>query len=115
MNVVLLASRYAEAQNSGLLLKLPRYRLFPLYWLVMIFILSYVVAWLYASVRATCGAGPWTALKVGVLTGFAAGFPVNLAVASWSPLNRVLPFWWMMDLWVGAILATLLAGWLYKD
>ena len=29
--------------------------------------------------------------------------------------DRALPFGWMIELWLGAILATLVAGWLYKD
>jgi hypothetical protein len=49
------------------------------------------------------------------LVGFAAGFPVNLSVAAWAPFSRVLPLGWMLDLWVGAILAATVAGWLYKD
>ncbi len=115
VNAVIMSARYTEAQNSGLLLKQPRYPLFLVYWLITIFLLAYVVAWLYASVRATRGAGPGTALTVGLLVGFAAGFPVNLSVASWSPLGRSFPLWWMLNLWIGAILASLVAGWLYKD
>ena len=53
--------------------------LFMVYWFITIFLLAYVVAWLYSSVRATRGAGPGTALTVGLLVGFAAGFPMNLS------------------------------------
>jgi len=115
VNVVILAPRYAAAQNSGMMLKQARYPLFLVYWFVTIFLLAYVVAWLYSSVRATRGAGPGTALTVGLLVGFAAGFPMNLSTAAWAPISRYLPLWWMLDLWLGAILASLVAGWLYKD
>jgi hypothetical protein len=115
INVFLLSGRYAAAQDSGLLLKQPRYPLFVAYWFVTIFLLSYVVAWLYSSVRATRGAGPGTALTVGLLVGFAAGFPINLSISTWSPMSRYFPLWWMLDMWIGAILASLVAGWLYKD
>jgi hypothetical protein len=115
VNVVVLASRYAAAQKDGLLLVKPRYSLFIGYWIITLFLLAYVLAWLYASVRATRGAGPGTALTVGLLVGFAAGFPMNLSAATWSPVDRILPLWWMLDMWVGAILAALLAGWVYKD
>jgi hypothetical protein len=115
VNAVILSGRYTEAQNSGLLAKQPRYPLFLVYWLITIFLLAYVVAWFYASVRATRGAGPGTALTVGLLVGFAAGFPINLSMASWSPISRTFPLWWMLDLWIGAILASLVAGWLYKE
>ena len=111
----ILESRYAAAQNAGLLLKQPRYPLFVPYWIITIFLLSWVVAWIYASVRETRGAGPGTALAIGLLVGFAAGFPINFTLASWSPLDRFLPLWWMLDMWIGAILASLVAGWLYRD
>lgn len=115
INVVVLGSKYAAAQEAHLLLKQPRYSFFVGYWIVTIFLLAYVVAWLYASVRATQGAGPGTALTIGLLVGFAAGFPLNFSTATWSALDRSMPLWWMLDMWVGAILASLLAGWLYTD
>jgi hypothetical protein len=115
VNTAMATSRYAEAQNAGLLLKQPRYGFFLGYWIITIFLLSWVVAWLYSSVRATRGAGPGTALTIGLLVGFAAGFPINLSVATWVPVSRFVPLWWMLDLWIGAILASLVAGWLYRD
>jgi len=115
VNVVILGPRYAIAQNAGTMLKQARYPWFMVYWIITIFLLAYVVAWLYSSVRATRGAGPGTALTVGLLVGFAAGFPMNLSVAAWSPVGRHLPLWWMLDLWLGAILASLVAGWICKD
>jgi len=115
VNMVILESRYADAQKSKLMLAHARYPLFPVYWIITIFLLAYVVAWLYSSVRATRGAGPGTALTIGLLVGFAAGFPMNLSNAAWAPIGRYLPLWWMLDLWVGAIIASLVAGWFYKD
>jgi hypothetical protein len=70
---------------------------------------------LYASARATQGAGPKTAAQIGLFVGFAAGFPSNFAMATWAPFPRVLSLWWMLELWFGAILASLVAGWLYRD
>ncbi|HEV2491973.1 MAG TPA: hypothetical protein VG204_02760 [Terriglobia bacterium] len=115
VNLGILMSKYTAAGQAGLILQQPRYSLFVAYWIITMFLLSYVVAWLYASARATRGAGPGTALKIGLLVGFAAGFPMNLTLAAWSPVGRVLPLWWMIDLWVGAVLASLVAGWVYKD
>ena len=115
VNLVILEPRYAAAQNSKMMLEHARYPLFLVYWFVTIFLLAYVVAWLYSSVRATRGAGPGTALTVGLLVGFAAGFPMNLTTATWAPISRHLPLWWMLDLWLGAIMASLVAGWIYKD
>ncbi len=108
-------ARYVAAQNAGLFLKTPRYPFFVAQWIVLLFILSIAVAHLYAWARSGLGAGPGTALKVGFLAGFFAGFPGNFAQATWSPVSRALPFGWMVEMWIGAILAALVAGSLYKD
>lgn len=115
INFAVLRDRYPAAQDAGLFLKEPRYPYFPAVWIVMLFLLAYLVAWLYASVRATQGAGPRTAVKVGLLVGFAAGFPVPFAMATWSPVDRIFPLLWMLELWVGAVLAAMMASWLYRE
>jgi hypothetical protein len=40
---------------------------------------------------------------------------MNLSMASWAPFDRIFPLWWMLDLWVGSILATFVSAALYKD
>jgi len=114
-NFTVLAPHYVAAAKAGTLLAQPRYPFFVVVWFVMLFVLAAICAWLYAGVRATRGAGPATAFKVGALVGFASGFPLAFSLASWAPFSRVIPLWWMLQLWVGAILATLVAGWLYRD
>lgn len=114
-NFAVLMPRYAAAQQAGQLLTQPRYPFFMAAWFVMLFVLAAICAWLYAGVRATRGAGPKTAFCVGGLVGFASGFPLAFCLASWAPFSRAISLWWMLELWVGAILATLVAGWLYKD
>ena len=108
---------YMGEAGLGHLLAQPRYSLtvFLVSWFMTLFLLSGIGAWMYANVRTTQGAGPRTALKVGGLLGFAAGFPVSLSIATWMPVIRTVPLWWMLDLWAGAILATLVAAWIYKD
>jgi hypothetical protein len=108
-------ARYLAAQNAGLFLKTPRYPFFVVQWILLLFILAIAVAHLYAWARAGLGAGPGTALKIGFLAGFFAGFPGNFAQETWFAGDRVLPFGWMIEMWIGAILAALVAGWLYKD
>ena len=115
VNILVLGDRYGSGQQMGWFLKESRYPVFLGQWLITLFLLTYIATWLYASVRATQGPGPGTALRVGLVVGFAAGFPISLSLANWSVMDRVFPLWWMLDLWVGAILATLVAGWLYKD
>ena len=115
MNMKIGMARYTAMQNAGLFLKQPRYPGFYATWVVMLFIMAILVAHLYAWVRARLGAGPRTALKVGMTAGFFAGFPANFATATWSPIDRIFPLGWMLEMWVGAILATLAAGALYKE
>ena len=107
--------RYQEAQNTGQFLKDPRYPGFELQWVVTLVISAIIMAHLYAWVRSTLGAGPKTALKLGFMVGFVAGFPLNFATAAFSPINRIFPFGWMLEMWAGTILATLVAGALYKE
>jgi len=108
-------ARYVAAQNAGVFLKTPRYPYFVAQWIVLLFILAIVVAHLYAWTRQTLGPGPGTALRVGFWVGFLAGFPLNFAQATWSATDRALPFGWMLEMWLGSILAAMVAGWLYKE
>jgi hypothetical protein len=86
-----------------------------IYWFVLLFLLTYILTWAYVSVRNTFGPGPITALRVGFLMGFMSGFPISLSLATWAPFSRVISLWWMLDLWVGCMLATLVSAWLYKE
>jgi len=110
-----LGHRYATIQNSGNFLKQSRYPFFAAQWVIMLIILGIAMAHLYAWARGTLGPGPGTGLKVGFLVGFASGFPGNFAQASWATIPRAFPTAWMIEMWVGAILATLVAGALYKE
>ena len=83
--------------------------------MVVMFILGICLAHLYAWSRSTLQPGPGAAVKLGALVGFVAGFPLNFAQAAWSPLDRIFPLGWMVEMWIGAILATLVAGALYKE
>jgi hypothetical protein len=115
VNTAALGSRYRAAQEAGLFLKQPRYPFFMAVGVITLFLLAYILAWLHASARATRGPGPKTALRIGLFVGFAAGFPTNFGIATWAPISRFFPLWWMLELWIGAILTALVAGWLYRD
>jgi len=106
---------YEAMQKQGLFLKEARYPFFAGQWILLIFVMSIILAYLYAWSRNTAGPGPKTALKLGILVGFCAGFPGNFAQATWSPIPRELPLGWMLDMWIGMILASLVAGYLYKE
>ncbi len=106
---------YTAMQQRGLFLKESRYPFFVGDWIILIFVLSIILAYVYGWSRSTAGPGPKTALKIGILMGFFAGFPGNFAQAAWSPIPRTLPLGWTLEMWIGAILASLVAGWLYKE
>jgi hypothetical protein len=112
---VITNARYVAAQNAGFFLKTPRYPFFVVGWIVLLFVLAIVVAHLYAWTRQTLGPGPGTALRIGFWVGFVAGFPMNYAQATWFAGGRGLPFGWMLDMWIGSILAALVAGFFYKE
>jgi hypothetical protein len=115
INLVILPSKYQFAQTNHLMLAQPRYPLFVVYWFVTLFLLTYILTWVYVSARATLGPGPITALRVGLLLGFAMSFPLGLSLAAWAPFSRFITLGWMLDLWVGSMLATLVSAWLYKE
>lgn len=115
VNTQFLGAHYMAAQSSGQLLKEARYPLFLAYWFIGLFVFTYILTWIYLSLRETLGPGPKTALRVGFLVGFAIAFPINLSIATWVPIDRVFPMWWMLDLWVGSILATFVSAALYKE
>jgi hypothetical protein len=117
INFGLLMSKYEAAQQAGAMLSQEqmRYPFFMIVWAVQFLVFGVLLAALYAGVRNTWGAGPGTALKVGLIGGALAGFPVNFYLATWAPFSRAIPGGWLLELWVGAVLATLVAGWLYRD
>ena len=115
IHTVVLGSHYQAAMNEGTILKQPRYPLFLAYWIVTLFLLTYILIWIYLSMRITLGPGPLTALRVGFLVGFAIAFPLSLSVAAVAPFSRAIALGWMGDLWVGSILAIFAGAWIYKE
>ncbi len=117
LNFALLMPKYQAAMQAGTMLneQQMRYPFFMGVWAVQFLVFGVLLAALYAGVRGTWGAGPGTALKVGLIGGALAGFPVNFYLATWAPFSRAIPGGWLLELWVGAVLATLVAGWLYRD
>jgi len=105
------------AMNAGWFLKEPRVPiwLFFIVWVVSLFIISYGLAWAYAAMRATAGAGPRTAALLGALVGFAAGFPMEFAHGVMQPLTGRYAIVWFLEMGVGCVLAALAAGWMYRE
>ncbi len=113
-NGVVLRDKYAALVQAGLFLPKPRLPFLPL-WTLCIFGEGIGLAWLYAAVRPRLGAGPKTALTLGVVVGLMIHVPPNLAQASWSAAGRFLPLVWLVSGLIGIILGALVAGALYKE
>jgi hypothetical protein len=114
LNGLLLGQRYEQAIAAGQFQPTPRLPFMPI-WIITLFVLAWIIASLYAAVRATWGPGPMTALKLGVLTGFAAGLPGNVGMACWGTFDQIFPLCWALDLGFGSVFAALIAGWMYRD
>jgi len=115
VNLLILSGRYAAAAEGERLLIEPRYPFFVAGSYLMLFVLALIIAWLYAWIRPARGKGPLTSLPIGFLVGLVAGLPANYYVVCLVDIDTLFPFWWMLDFWVGSILAALVAGFVYRD
>jgi len=117
VNFLLLMPKYQAAMQAGTMLteEQMRYPFFMAVWLAQFLVFGILLAALYAGLRTAWGAGPMTAVKAGLIGGILAGFPVNFYVATWSPWERAIPAGWLLEQSVGAVLATLVAGALYRE
>jgi hypothetical protein len=115
VNFALLMPRYVATQEVGMMHEKARYATFPIVWAAQFLVFGILIAALYAGVRATWGAGPLTALKVGLIFGVASGFSVNFYISAWIPITRYIPAGWVLELFGGSILAALIAGAIYKE
>ncbi|MEJ2368630.1 MAG: hypothetical protein P8Z49_09880 [Acidobacteriota bacterium] len=111
---IFLAQRYQQSQSSGMFLQNPRLPFTPL-WILGLLCIGWLIAWVYASVRPRLGPGPKTAVVVGLVLGLLMHVPYNFLMACWSPVGRFFPFVWMITGICEVILATLLAGRIYRE
>jgi hypothetical protein len=111
-------ARYTATQDAGLFLKQARYPFFVGHWIVILLLLSIILPHLYAWTRGTLGPGPAPRSR----SAFSwdspdspRASPDNFGQAAWSPINLAFPLGWMLDMWIGSILAALVAGFLYQE
>ena len=111
------ATRRDIAVTAGWFLKVPRVPIGVALsvWTLSLFVIAGGIAWAYAAMRATAGAGPRTAATLGLVVGFAAGFPLEFMHAAFQPLSGRYALGWMIEMGVGCVLAALAAGWMYRD
>jgi hypothetical protein len=112
---LVLGARYELLQGAGILKKEPRV---PFYMGAMALVdlaVGIGLAWLYAATRSRLGPGPSTAVRVGLLAGLLSGVPSFLANFAWAEVGGFVSLGWSLDPIVGFTLATLVAGWLYRE
>ena len=88
VNFGLLMPKYQAAMQAGTMLgeEQARYPFFMVVWILQFLVLGVLLAALYAGVRIAWGPGPMTAIKVGLIGGFLAGFPVVYGLSWLSQL-----------------------------
>jgi hypothetical protein len=111
------SARRDVAVTSGWFLAVPRVptAVALSVWTLSLFVIAAGLAWAYAAMRATAGAGPRTAALLGLVVGFAAGFPLEFMHAVFQPLSARYALGWMIEMGGGCVLAALAAGWTYRD
>ena len=114
VNVVALADRYTLLQSNHILRTDPRIPFLPI-WIVLLFLVSIGLVWLYAAARPRLGPGPKTAFCVGITAGLIAGLPGNLAQFSWSQVGGFVSACWAVETIAGCTLATITGAWVYKE
>jgi len=112
--LLVLGDRYKALQQQNIFLSQPRLPFVPL-WILGIFAMGLILAWLYAAVRPRLGPGPKTAFMVGLACGLLAHVAYPFCVASWGQEGRFLPMVWMVGGLVQYIFGALVAGLLYRE
>ncbi len=114
INLGCLMKRYAILQSTGVLRLAPRGMFMP-GWLLMLFAVSIGCVWLYAAVRPRLGAGPKTALTIGLFAGLLCAVPLNYSTFAWGYTGGFLALGWTAEIVLGCLAATLVGGWLYRE
>jgi len=110
---VVLMERYQGLTKMGFYFKEPTFPFMPAN-IALSFIVGILLAWLYAVGRDTLGAGALTAIKIGLVVGFIAGVPGNVAMVAWSTAGKLGPFVTCLAVIVECVIGTFLAGMVYK-
>lgn len=111
---VMLMETYSQLGGAGLMQKTPRIPFMPISSILNL-VMGISFAWLYAAVRPRLGAGPQTALLLGVILGILMFVPENISTAAWSTYPLNLPFIWIGIGMVKTIAGTFTAALIYKE
>jgi len=110
---VILRDAYMELGQQGVLNSEPAIPFLPLL-IIANLIIGIASAWTYAAVRPRLGAGPKTALMVGLVI-FIILIPPNLSQMAWSKFTPMIMWMSVLIAAIHAFGGSLIAGWLYKE
>ena len=111
---VCLAGRYRILAQQGRILSapaIPYMTIAP----VLSLIAGLLLAWFYASVRPRLGAGPRTAIKLGLAVAILAAWIPDTAAAAWDLAGKRIALYWAVMDTIKYVVGSLLAGWLYQE
>ena len=114
VNVVVLGNRYKILTDAGVFRTEPRGAFMAVHPLLL-FVSAIGLTWLYAAARPRLGAGPKTALQVGLLAGLVTSLPSNFAQYAWTRTGGTVAMWWTIEMAAGCALATLAGAWVYRE
>jgi hypothetical protein len=110
---LILGESYRALGAQGVIHSEPQIPFLPLLMLANLAI-GIGIAWLYAAVRPRLGAGPKTALLIGLVV-YLVLIPPNLSQSAWTLMTADVKGLSYVIAAVQAFGASLLAGWLYQE
>lgn len=114
INLVVLADRYKVLTDAGVVRATPRGAFLVVHPLLLL-LAGIALTWLYAAARPRLGAGPRTALQVGLLAGLVTSVPSNFSQFAWTHSGGYVAMWWTIEMAAGCALATLAGAWVYRE
>jgi hypothetical protein len=109
----ILGPTYQELGQMGVINTDPAIPFLPLL-VIANLLIGIGLAWTYASVRPRLGAGPKTALMIGLVV-FLILIPPNLSQMAWSKVTDAVKWGSVLISLIQAFGASFIAGWLYKE
>ena len=110
---VILGNAYRELGQQGAINAEPAIPFLPLL-VIANLVIGIAAAWTYAAVRPRLGAGPKTALMLGLVI-FLILIPPNLSQMAWFKVTDAIKWGSVLIAAIHAFGGTLIAGWLYKE
>lgn len=110
---VLLEDQYTALRNTGFIRSTPNWTGMIMHHLSVIFA-GIPLSVIYVLIRKTVGAGPGSALRLGVMIGLIC-LPAAVSLYAFYNIGGMVPLAYGLTMMMQCIIGTLVAGALYKD